>query len=143
MIIPINTNYTFVASFGSTRTGKTVQYQIVDETLAVVSAYTATGIVELGFGEYGLSKSFSSPMRGYIQFKDVTDNLVISDPITVVDDYLTSISNIFKIETGRWKIINNQMIIYDSDATTPIYTFDLKDSSGSPTEENPTERTPA
>lgn len=142
MIIPLNTNYTFVASFGSTRTGKTVQYRILDYDLTVLSAYTATNVVELGNGEYGLSKSFSSTFRGFIQFKDVEDNLVISDPITVVEDFLTQISDIFKIETGRWKIVNNQMIFYDTDETTPIYTFNLKDSSGNATSENPVEREP-
>lgn len=142
MIIPLNTNYTFVASFGSTRTGKTVQYRILDYDVTVLSAYTATSVVELGNGEDGLSKSFSSTFRGLMQFKDVEDNLVISDPITVVEDFLTQISHIFKIETGRWKIVNNQMIFYDTDETTPIYTFNLKDSSGNATSENPVEREP-
>ena len=47
-----------------------------------------------------------------------------------------------KIETGRWRILNNQMLFYDEDGTTVLYTFDLKDSGGSPTEQNVYERDP-
>jgi hypothetical protein len=32
---------------------------------------------------------------------------------------------------------------YDDDATTPLLTFNLKDSSGNPTEDSPIERVPA
>jgi len=48
-----------------------------------------------------------------------------------------------QIEQGRWKILNNQMIFYASDGTTPIRTFNLKDKSGSPAEANVYERIPA
>ena len=47
-----------------------------------------------------------------------------------------------KIQTGRWKILNNQMIFYDDDATTPILTFDLFNSSGEPASDNVFERNP-
>lgn len=51
--------------------------------------------------------------------------------------------NIIKaIETGRWRMVSNQIIFYDSDGTTPLYTFDLKDGDGNPTMENPLERVP-
>jgi len=53
-----------------------------------------------------------------------------------------ALANILKVEKGRWKIVNNQMIIYDEDGTTPLYTFNLKDSDGQPTEENVMERAP-
>jgi len=142
MIIPIDTSYTFVASFGSTRTGKTVQYRILDSALSVLENYTATGIVELGDGEYGLTRSFSSTFNGYIQFKNVTDDIVIADAVTVVENFLDRIKKIFTVETGKWKIVSNQMIFYDTDGTTPLYTFNLKDGSGSPTSENPVEREP-
>ncbi len=45
-----------------------------------------------------------------------------------------------KVETGRWRILGNQMIFYDTDGATPILTFDLLDESGSPTNENVFER---
>lgn len=44
----------------------------------------------------------------------------------------TDLSIVRKIETGRWKIVANQMLFYDDDGLTVLYTFDLKDAAGSP-----------
>ena len=52
------------------------------------------------------------------------------------------IATIKKLNQNRWKILNNQLIIYDDDGVTPIRTFDLKDSSGNPSEQNVYERQP-
>lgn len=61
---------------------------------------------------------------------------------TNISAILTKITTIHKIETGRWRITNNQFIIYDEDGTTPLLTFNLKDQLGNLTMENPFERTP-
>ena len=53
------------------------------------------------------------------------------------------IKDINLAEQGRWKIVGNQMIFYDSDGVTPLRTFDLKDENGQPTSTNPVERVPA
>ncbi len=45
----------------------------------------------------------------------------------------TDLAILKQVETGRWKVIANQMIFYDADGTTPLLTFDLKDEGGSPT----------
>ncbi len=47
-----------------------------------------------------------------------------------------------KIGSNRWKIFANQLIIYDDDDVTPLYTFDLKDSAGNPAMANVYERVP-
>ena len=52
-------------------------------------------------------------------------------------------NDIRQIGSGRWKIVSNQMILYDTDGVTALFTFDLKDASGNPTETNPKERVPA
>jgi len=46
---------------------------------------------------------------------------------------------------GRWKIdtATNKLTFYDSNGTTPLIIFDLKDSVGSPTSDNPVERVEA
>jgi len=54
----------------------------------------------------------------------------------------TDIAILKKIQTNRWKIVNNQFIIYDDDGSTPIYTFSLKNQAGDPTMETPYERVP-
>ena len=59
-----------------------------------------------------------------------------------VDDIADEVSFIKKVEEGRWKIVGNQLIIYDSNGTTPLKTFNLKDANGNPTQTNVLERTP-
>jgi len=134
--------YTFHVPFGAARAGKTVQYQILDYDLSVKQAYTDTGIVELGGGEYGVRLSFNETFAGYIRFKETESNYTYTQAITVIDDYAAQIATIFSVETGRWKIINNQMFFYDAQDQV-ILTFDLKDAAGQPTMSNPVERTPA
>jgi hypothetical protein len=53
------------------------------------------------------------------------------------------ISIIKQIESGRWKIIDNQMIFYEENGTTPLLVFDLKDNSGVPNSVNVFERIPS
>lgn len=52
------------------------------------------------------------------------------------------VTKLVKVEEGRWRIVNNQLIIYDSDGVTPLYTFDLFDKDGNPTQKDVTERVP-
>ena len=49
---------------------------------------------------------------------------------------------LIQILTGKWEITNNQLIIYDTDGTTPLYTLNLT-RDGDPTEFNPDKREPA
>jgi tetrahydromethanopterin S-methyltransferase subunit F len=53
-----------------------------------------------------------------------------------------TVLNVRKILKNRWKLLANQLIIYDDDAVTPLYTFNLKDSTGNPAMENVYERAP-
>jgi hypothetical protein len=72
------------------------------------------------------------------------------DPLTSAERYtfssteivpiLNDVSKILKIEAGRWKIMNNKMYFYDEDGTTILYTFNLKDKYGNPTEQSVFER---
>ncbi len=63
------------------------------------------------------------------------------------DDIKTDTTLIRKVQTNRWKIFvsgpnANKLIVYDDDATTPLLTFNLKDSTGAATFVNPFERAP-
>lgn len=48
-----------------------------------------------------------------------------------------------KIATGRWRIFNNQLMVYDADDTTVLYRFNLLDQNEDPTNTNVFERVPA
>lgn len=65
-----------------------------------------------------------------------------SATISEIEDMRTDLAFIKQIEAGRWKIYENQMIFYDTDGTTPLITFDLKDKSGDAAETNIYERNP-
>ena len=66
----------------------------------------------------------------------------IDNNSTMLSAMNDDIELIKKVENGRWKILNNQMVFYDDDNITPLLIFDLKDANGDPTESSPTERTP-
>ena len=48
---------------------------------------------------------------------------------------------LIKILTGKWEITNNQLIMYDTDGTTALYTFNLT-QGGTASQFNPDLRTP-
>jgi hypothetical protein len=103
----------------------------------------------------------SLPVREYVAEYTLTDvlglvsvvaeDLVVRDiarqtTLSTVQSTLTLVQTdveiIRKVETGRWKIVANQMIFYDDDETTPILTFDLKDDAGLPSMTTVFERDP-
>jgi hypothetical protein len=46
----------------------------------------------------------------------------------------TMLESILKIEKNKWEIKRKQMIIYDDDGVTPLYTFNLRNKEGIPTD---------
>lgn len=46
------------------------------------------------------------------------------------NSFAEALKNILKIEKNKWEILNNQMIFYDDDNSTPLFTFDLKNKRG-------------
>lgn len=51
----------------------------------------------------------------------------------------TDVAKLLQVLTGKWEITNNQLIMYDSDGTTALYTFNLT-RDGIATEFNPSKR---
>jgi hypothetical protein len=71
---------------------------------------------------------------------DVMNNLtILQNAITASQNDLTYLK---QKESGRWKIVNAQLIYYENDGVTPLRTFNLFNSQGEPTSENPYERVP-
>ena len=50
-------------------------------------------------------------------------------------------SDLYQALTGKWEVVNNQFIIYDSDGTTALFTYDMT-QDGVGTEWNPDKRSP-
>ena len=79
-----------------------------------------------------------------IQTEVSIDNSAIADAVwdevtsghTQVGSFGELMYILKQIETGNWEVVNDQMIFYDSDGTTPLYTFDLSFQNPShPTQE--------
>jgi hypothetical protein len=68
----------------------------------------------------------------------------ISDITPTINAIKAKTDDIHQVETGRWKIdtATKKMIFYDTDGTTPLKEYDLKDENGNPTSSNPYERVP-
>ena len=74
----------------------------------------------------------------------ITDVASVQSDVTALGIDVTALK---KIETNKWKVFTsgpdaNRLVIYDDDDTTPLYKFDLVDSTGAPTVTNPFARTP-
>lgn len=55
------------------------------------------------------------------------------------DATIANQETLIQILTGKWEITGNQLIMYDTDGSTALYTFDLT-RDGTPTEFNPDKR---
>lgn len=132
--------FTFISSFGSSRTGKTVTATILDSGGNVVSAgFTVGSVVELGSGYYSTTIISANSFAGFIKWNNTTDGIILFDTIISTPNNSEILR---KIETNRWIINNNQLIIYDDNGTTPLYTWNLFLNSVA-NGDTPNERVPA
>ena len=99
-----------------------------------------SGVVEVVF-QVTSSGTISEPVISETEKTEIADKVwthttgaqVASDAATAA----TKSADAWKVLSGRWKIQNNQMIIYDEDGVTPLVTFDLYDIEGKPTTDKP------
>jgi len=55
----------------------------------------------------------------------------------------TNTDTTVKVLTGKWEIVGNQLIMYDTDGTTALYTYDLANAAGTAASIRIFKRTPA
>lgn len=94
--------------------------------------------------EYTLTDTFGvvTSVGEDIIVRDIARQETLADVrsrILLIQDDLMMVR---KVETGRWKIVANQMIFYEDDDATPMLTFDLKDDLGLPSMNSVFERMP-
>jgi hypothetical protein len=79
----------------------------------------------------------------FIGIMEIVSNLE-EDTYTSLVEARADLLQVRKISEGRWKINTStkQLVLYDDDDTTPLITFNLKDSAGTATATNIFERTP-
>jgi len=92
-----------------------------------------------------ISKEGYTPLEVQITIDRTMKNLVWQlDALDyTLDEVYEKVEFVRKIQTNRWKIENNQLVIFDDDQTTPLLKFDLYDKEGNPSEVNVFERRPS
>ena len=116
----------------------------ISEHSVVSITYTPTETIDNNPYTVKITKNGYTPLEVEITIDRTMKNLVWQlDALKyTVDQIYEKVELIRKIQTNRWKIENNQLIIYDDDGVTPLIKFDLKDKLGNPAEVNVFERVP-
>ena len=130
----------YFTNVGTPATGLSPTVRVRDlSTDALV--VTDAAMAEVGDGWYKYDFTLYDKTKDYAIRCDGTDTLEANDRYAFVGTD-GKINTIAQVLTGHWEITNNQLIMYDEDGTTPLYTFDLT-RDGEPTEFNPKKRDPA
>ena len=130
----------FVNAIGVGVTGLTPTIDIIrlDDDVVLVDGASMSevtrGVYKYIFTAYDSTKEYFFVMN--------TDDVNVVNK-TQYGQSLSAVDNILKIEKNRWKILNDDtMVFYDDDATTPLYEFDLKNALGNADSKNVFERVP-
>ena len=121
----------------------------MDVTGSVSIPRTTSGVYQTAPGIYAAYVTFPDDFRGSIvwdtgtifsttsyaseQYNYEENNPRVDYVAQKVDQMSTTIGQLYDIQYGRWKIINNQMIFYKDDNSTEVARFDLYDDSGNAT----------
>lgn len=117
---------------GVPKTGLTPSITIreLDGTIKV----NAQNMTEVAAGFYKYDFTDYDEDEDYLISVDGGSSLSDSDRYLANTNETAGIGRILQIEKGNWEIKGNQMIFYDTDGTTELYKFNLKNKSGIPTE---------
>jgi hypothetical protein len=123
---------------------------------AVIDFYKGqTVVIYTGTGA-GQARAISAYTGGATKVATVTPNwatapdatswyVIINVGSAIIDDWIDGgrldliLDSVKQVLTGNWEMKDNQLIMYDTDGTTPIYTFNLS-RDGDATMFNPTKR---
>lgn len=124
----------FFTEEGTPKTGlsPTLDVWTVDGSQVV----TAQAMTEIAGGFYKYDFSTYDENEDYCMRADGTSSLTGSDRYLYSTNETGGVGNILKVEKNKWEIKGNQMIFYDDDATTALYTFNLQTKNGTGTEKD-------
>lgn len=148
-------------NFGRTRLNATgssgVGYQILDTAGSVVSPRTTAGVYQTAPGIYAAYVPFPDNFRGQIlwdtgsafltasyasdQYNVEENNPHVDEVLSIMNEITGTISSIYDMQFGRWRIVDNKMQFFKEDNITLIAEFDLLDDAGHPTMDAVFERT--
>jgi len=124
----------FFTDAGTPKTGlsPTIDVWTLDGTQVV----TAQAMTETAGGFYYYDFTTYDEDENYCIRADGTSSLSGSERYVYQTNETAGVGKILQIEKGNWSIKGNQMIFYDTDGTTALYTFNLTTKGGSPTEKD-------
>jgi hypothetical protein len=109
------------------------------------TTFNARGIAEFEFTSAELGGDLSADelyvVTGTVTYLASIYTFVFAFSVEHVDT-ADSVKKIERILFNRFRVYNNQGILYADDGVTPLYTWDLKDILGNPTSVQPFERVP-
>lgn len=95
---------------------------------------TDENMTEIAGGGYYYDFTDYDEDEDYFIRADGGATLLSTDRYVYSTNETASIGNTLKFLKGNWKIYGNQLTIYDSDGTTELYKFNLKNREGTPSE---------
>lgn len=140
-------------NFGRNRPDMTgssgVTYHVLDSGGTSVFGPSTSGVYQTAPGIYAASISFADnfngqllwtcPVSGSFSAAYATEDQNVSNSDTRVDDILTAVAGVnvklqelYDMNYGRWRIINNQMIFYKEDNVTEVARYNLFNDLGVP-----------
>jgi len=124
----------FFTDSGTPKTGLTPKIDIW--TLAGVKTIDDQDMTEVAGGFYYYDFTTYDEDENYCIRADGTSSLSGADRYVYQTNETAGVGKLLQIEKGNWSIKGNQMIFYDTDGTTALYTFNLTTKGGSPTEKD-------
>lgn len=143
-------------NFGINKTGlSTIGYTLYNPDRTVNTSRSTSDVAELatGSGIYSANITFPADFKGYIVWDTgesgesnplyAIESIDFKLPADVVWDELVSdhqttstfgkfISDLLEAESGKWELVGNQLIIYESDNATELFRFNVYNSAGAP-----------
>lgn len=131
----------FFTDKGDPKTGlsPTIRIRDVDDGSLVV---TDEALTETGDGFYKYNFTSYDEEKTYSFRADGTSTLTGTDRYVFGTNENNEVTQVRKIATNRWEIVNTQWIEYDDDGTTALRTYNLFDESGNPSKNNVFDRQP-
>lgn len=123
----------------------------MDVSGTIVSSRTTVGVYQLesGSGIYAAYITFPDDFRGQVfwdtgaifatksyaveQANVEENNPKVDDTLRTVNLMSGTMSQLYNISFGRWRIVSNKMQFFKDDNVTLLVEFDLKDDLGNPT----------
>ena len=133
-----------IAFFTDAGTPKTGLSPTIDVwTLDGTQIITAQAMTETAGGFYYYNFTTYDEDENYCIRADGTSSLSGADRYVYQTNENGATGKILKFLKNKWEIKGNQMIFYDDDGITALYTYNLMTKNDSPTERDVYKRSPA